>query len=765
MKKFNQNIIQNIYVLLLITVLTLFFFIFIRKSINEDARIMAQNNNNGVATLLNKTFETDYELFVNNGFKNENIFDLTEQNLIIDVDTLKQWQITSLDKIISNSDDSLKKVVFYKENQLGVKLINEYEYLFNDNSNIDYLIIDQQGIIKYSTNNKYQGKIQNNIKPVRWLDDNLSRNSYSSIKSNDMFISYMKIDNGFILFQLANSRVFINQNQNLVYAIIIFMFLMIFIVVTYYLILKKNFNERVKKLDQLVFSKYDYFYIAVLNLKGKIIRTNTMFKDEFLKDKKFETIFELDKFNIKDSNDLKDNSKIYFRLNNKRFSFKIFRKENTYSVVGEVYNEQLEKYQKLAYSNSISGVGNLFAFTEYVNNTKNDKESTYVIVDIKDFNKIMQFKGYSASVKIIKKITDIFDQNKKEGIKLFHVKIDTFILVIDGHIDERWVTRRIKKYESISLNENETVMLEYKTGIVHSTYVVGSDGEKIYDTLLITLTRAKKSSIYDIITYDDNLKLFLTNREIMLKDLNNALVNDEFIIFLQPKLDLRDKRIKSFEALLRWNNPKYLKRSPEEYITLAEESDLIVKIGDIVIEKTFEILKDYKNKNINIAINISPKQIIEQGFVNKLILAARKNEIEPSQISIEVTETILVETFDIVIEKIKSLKKAGFSIHLDDFGTGYSSLKYLKDLPIDVIKIDKQFIKDMSDDLKSEAIVKTMIQLTHELGLTVVAEGIENKQELEKLKILGCDYIQGYLISKPVIAKEALLKYNKTIKF
>jgi EAL domain-containing protein (putative c-di-GMP-specific phosphodiesterase class I) len=175
----------------------------------------------------------------------------------------------------------------------------------------------------------------------------------------------------------------------------------------------------------------------------------------------------------------------------------------------------------------------------------------------------------------------------------------------------------------------------------------------------------------------------------------------------------------------------------------------------------FEIVKKLENFDLEISFNISPRQLLQPGFVHDLMSLVKEYDVKPHMIGIEMTETVLVQSFDLIIEKLSTLKQQGFKIHLDDFGTGYSSLSYLKNLPVDVIKIDRQFVEDIENNQSARTILRMMMSLGKALKLNVIYEGVETQKQAELIKKDGGTVIQGFLISKPKPFEEAIKLLNK----
>ncbi|MBK5243225.1 bifunctional diguanylate cyclase/phosphodiesterase [Clostridium sp.] len=249
----------------------------------------------------------------------------------------------------------------------------------------------------------------------------------------------------------------------------------------------------------------------------------------------------------------------------------------------------------------------------------------------------------------------------------------------------------------------------------------------------------------------------------MQEDLERALKNNEFVLYYQPIVDVVLGEVKGFEALIRWMHPQKGLVFPDKFIGEAEESGQIIQMGKWVIINACQYAKrvyDSGATNFYVSVNVSALQLVQKDFTDFVLSALKKVGLPPELLLIEVTETALMESMDLVIKKLNILKDNNIRIALDDFGCGYSSLTYLKVLPIDVVKIDRSFISDikLEDDVTS--MTGTIIILAKKLGLTVIGEGVETKEQLDYLKKHGCDMFQGYLVSKPIPEVEI----NKLLK-
>lgn len=251
-------------------------------------------------------------------------------------------------------------------------------------------------------------------------------------------------------------------------------------------------------------------------------------------------------------------------------------------------------------------------------------------------------------------------------------------------------------------------------------------------------------------------KMILTN------GLRRALERGELSLYYQPQLTVGGTVV-GFEALLRWNNPEHGCVSPVRFIPLAEESGLIASIGQWVLQEACQFarrLADMGKSDIHVAVNISPMQLMIDDFVDTVRRSIAAADIAPEQLEIEVTESVLIESMENSIGKLSQLRDIGVMISLDDFGTGYSSLTYLRSLPVGVLKIDKSFIDKITSDEIQLQLVGSIIDLSHTLGLTTIAEGVETEDQLKLLTQCGCDCIQGYIFSPPISEEEAIKFLN-----
>lgn len=303
-------------------------------------------------------------------------------------------------------------------------------------------------------------------------------------------------------------------------------------------------------------------------------------------------------------------------------------------------------------------------------------------------------------------------------------------------------------------------------------YITASIGVSIYptdaqtkETLLINadtaLYQAKEKGRNCIYFFNNEMKDQI-EKELRLKDgLRRALLEEEFFLHYQPQLDMVTGKPKSLEALIRWKHPELGMVSPAEFIPLSEYTGQIGAIGDWVIDASLQMLKRMAKENLclqHVAINVSAIQLRESNFVEKLQKKLAYYDIEPSLLEIEITESVIIDHQEETIQKLKELKELGVQIALDDFGTGYSSLNYLRMMPIDRVKVDRSFIQMIEEDNIVQAIMKSIVTLGHSLGFEIVAEGVEEDRQLQILREMDVNSIQGYYYSRP-LDETAVMKF------
>lgn len=432
--------------------------------------------------------------------------------------------------------------------------------------------------------------------------------------------------------------------------------------------------------------------------------------------------------------------------------------------------EYEEKIKYLAYFDELTNLPNRKLFeiklSEFIEKaTKTGRTGAVVLIDIDNFKDINDLYGHEVGdeyMRIVsKKISEYLNNINIENY-FARVGGDEFAIILNNLEKKDAVINVCTQVQKIF---EEEVFIEKIEREIFTTVSMGvsfypedgKDTKEILRNVDMALSLAKESGKNDFQIFMPFLLQKNLRKIEIEKSLRKAIENDEFVLYYQPVINIKNMEIHSVEALIRWMSPQKGIISPLEFIPVAEESGLIVKIGEMVIEKALEDLKSWEQKgisNIHMAINLSARQFKSRYFENMVERLFRKYSVDPAKVSFEITETGAVENFDVSLKILSFLCQMGIKFLIDDFGTGYSSLIYLKKLPISGIKIDKSFISDIEFSEENRAIVEGIVLMAHKLGLNVVAEGIETKRELEILKEIGCDFGQGYLFSRPVPKEE-----------
>ena len=334
----------------------------------------------------------------------------------------------------------------------------------------------------------------------------------------------------------------------------------------------------------------------------------------------------------------------------------------------------------------------------------------------------------------------------------------TFALVSD--CEKYYMDEIISEiFDSIRLvNKEHNVVITVAVGISHYTQDT-ADVDQLITYAEAAMIQSKDVGKNKFTYFDSDSYKLLKKRYLTERDVRNALANDSFELLYQPQFSIKDHKVVGFESLLRLRGKDGKFVNTQEFINIAEKSGLIYEIDLWVIKNVLVQTADYvKNRpDVDISVNVSGKHITLPGFTDYIIKCLDFANFNPNNLKIEITESSYIKDFDESIKVMDKLKSIGIKIALDDFGTGYSSLSYLARLPSDLLKIDKSFIDDMEIDRGKCNFVDVIIRLGHIMNNKVIAEGVENTEQLALLSFLGCDYIQGYVWGKPMSLEEIKL--------
>ena len=436
------------------------------------------------------------------------------------------------------------------------------------------------------------------------------------------------------------------------------------------------------------------------------------------------------------------------------------------------FKTQNEELTYMAYYDSLTGLYNRNYFVrvlgEWVRKAEEEKSVVSVIfVDVDDFRKINDGMGLIVGDEVVQVFGQYIGEFKSDKVIVSHFNSDIYCMAIYDPCGIRSVEHI---YKALKERLSKPFLLTGRTEVPVSVSVGVAEYPESAKTSLelincaeIVMFKAKATGKGNIQYFDGAiLEEFLHNVEIENR-LKDAIFNKKFELYFQPQYHTKTKALRGVEALIRWREDDGRMISPVDFIPIAEKNGAIIPIGDWVVEEGIRIYSEWKRRYgycMILSLNISAIQYKRADFVNKLIDLIKINEVNPNDIELEITESILIDDFAEVIGKMKALREYGLKVSLDDFGTGFSSLSYLRGLPVDTLKIDKSFIDNVITDESSRVITESIIQMVKRLGFETVAEGVETQEQFDYLESIDCDIIQGFLLGRPMEAYkiEELLK-------
>lgn len=410
----------------------------------------------------------------------------------------------------------------------------------------------------------------------------------------------------------------------------------------------------------------------------------------------------------------------------------------------------------------LTGLANKVLFQDRLQQAIQDaqlykRQVAVALLDLDHFKRVNESFGPGRGDAILLRVAERLKARMSEQATLARFRGDEFILVLrdlkDVHEAAKAAQDLLKALEEPFELEGREFTLTASVGI--SIYPNdGTDAETLIQHAETAMYRAKQErNSYQHFAHDTMSQV--AERLTLENDLRKAIEHGELLIHYQPQVQPSDGQIVGAEALIRWNHPQRGLVSPMDFIPLAEETGLIVPITDWVLATAAAQAKCWLQAGhppIRMAVNLSARHFKDLRLIDTVRDLMTQGLLEPQYLDLELTESLLMENLDVAITLLEELSALGVRLSIDDFGTGYSSLSYLKKLPIHTLKIDRCFIRDLSTDRSSAAIVRAIIDLAHHLDLLVVAEGVEDAQQREQLRELGCDQIQGYFYSRPLPA-------------
>jgi diguanylate cyclase (GGDEF)-like protein len=432
--------------------------------------------------------------------------------------------------------------------------------------------------------------------------------------------------------------------------------------------------------------------------------------------------------------------------------------------------ESEQKLYYLAFNDPLTGLQNRERCIGDLNyRFENELQGTTFYLDIDKFDMINNIYGHAIADRILIGAANRLEEMMSDVGKVYRINSDKFGIIIDTKYTQDEVEAFAEKIMGLIARpfEIEDKAIDITTCIAVTLFPDhGYNIEEILNNTDIAMRTAKRSgrgtyAIYDRVMYDS-----LVERQSIEDKLRTAIANDELKLCYQPQIDTKSKKVLSLETLLRWHNKELGNITPDRFIPVAEESKLIISLGDWVINKTCMFIKELHKQghcDLAISVNVSVVQLTQEEFVDNFIRRLQEHEVNPSHIEIEITESVFMESYKDISNNILRLREIGVKIALDDFGKGYSSLGHLAYLPITTLKIDKCFIDGICSQSNTAALTGSIIHIGHSLGLEVVAEGVENEEQIAYLEENNCDKIQGYIYSKP-LPEDQVIKFVEEFK-
>ncbi len=627
-------------------------------------------------------------------------------------------------------NNSLKSFISLIDDEFRPKFIkNLEEHLNNDTKSFkSEFIIDIDGDKRWFLARAKAVSENGNIKRVvGFLSDisDIKRAELALKESQEQFKSFMEnLPSGVYIRDLKDNIIFSNRYINNFFG-------------------KETISGKSVK---EIFHESEYKRIISENkkvLKERILSTETKMSDKF--------------GNIK-----------FFQLN----QFVLHKNEK--KLIGSIYTDITsqkmteKKLDKLAHYDLLTNLPNRALFYDSLSHvvskaSRNSSKVALMFLDLDNFKTINDTLGHDYGDILLKEVAVKLKSVLRTEDMVSRLGGDEFTIILDGIHDNVFPSIVAKKIiDTLSV----PIKLKDEMGYIGSSIGISiyPDDTRDKDELIkfadMAMYRAKESGKNTHRYFTSAMDSESREKMELTKDLRNAIINNELKLYYQPIIDIDKGVIALFEGLVRWEHPKYGLITPENFISLAEEGGFMVKVGRWILRTACQKIKSLQENGyeIKIAVNVSSKQLTQNHLEETTKSIVKETGIKPELLELEVTEGFLMENIKKVEEVLTNLRDIGIGISIDDFGTGYSSLSRLKSLPITKLKIDKSFVDDIATESEDREIVKVIILLAKSLGLEIVAEGIEDKEQLKLMRDFGCRLIQGYYFSKP-LPSEKVEKY------
>lgn len=430
------------------------------------------------------------------------------------------------------------------------------------------------------------------------------------------------------------------------------------------------------------------------------------------------------------------------------------------------FKNQTEELTNMAYYDMPTGLYNRNYFVmmlgKFIRKAEEENVTVSVMfIDIDDFRKINDGLGIVIGESLLQTFAFFLKEFEEENVIVSHFTSDLFCVAVydpcgSRSIDHLCKSIKEKIRQGVVLQDGQKLLITVSIGVAEYPEA-STNALELINCAEIVMFKAKTSGKNAVKYFDTPIvNEFLQNVEIENK-LKTAVFNKDFVMYFQPQFFAESKRLRGVEALIRWFDLNGKAISPGVFIPIAERNGMIVPLGKWVIDESIRNFAEWKiqfDYPMILSINISAIQFRQPDFVNNIIKTLKKYNVPTGELELEITEGILVEDSEEVIRKLHILRDYGIKISLDDFGTGYSSLSYLNGMPIDTLKVDKSFVDTIITDNSTKIIAGSIIHMVKELGYETIVEGVEQKEQYEYLKTIGCDIIQGYFLGRPMPSED-----------
>ena len=427
--------------------------------------------------------------------------------------------------------------------------------------------------------------------------------------------------------------------------------------------------------------------------------------------------------------------------------------------------EANRKMEHLALFDALTGLANRRLFIDrlhqsILNARRHNTITALFFLDLDQFKRINDTLGHHAGDQLLLTVAERLTACVRNQDTVARLGGDEFTILLNNITD----TDKIALIAKNILNSLKEPVRLGKHEVIVSTSIgitLAPTDSYCSETLMknadLALYMAKENGRDGYYFFTEDLNIRANKLLEIENELREAIKNEEFHLHYQPQINLNTGEVTSVEALIRWDHPIKGDISPAEFIPIAEETGLIVQIGEWVLRNAcieIQKLKELTGKDLRVAVNLSPRQFDDPKLVSIVSSALNNSGLSAEKLEIEVTEGMLMNDINVVIDQLNNIKSTGSTITIDDFGSGYSSFSYLKSLPVDILKIDQSFVSDIPEDLNAMEIASAVIAVAHKLNLKVVAEGVENIDQRDFLVINKCDFAQGYFFSKPISVQQ-----------